>query len=503
MAGYFLTMALGIPFSGALLQIFLPDHKKPFALFRWIAFFSSFLASVIAISCVAVMDRGVASVQLSEVISWVGSYSISYDVGLDGLNVPIILLISIVFPLLIIFEWNRDRGPKGIYGLLLILQACFFGVGFSQDLFLGFFFWTLSVFPLYFLLAIWGGAEREKAAFRFLITASIGNALFFLGLLLVYFSIEPHTFSFKELLGGRVTGTFVLFGSEYSLSLTAFFLIISGLVFRFPVWPIHGWLTFLATQAPASIFVLFTGILPAVGLYLLAKTSFSLFPVEFAGWSRLVLFFGALNVLFGAVISLAQRELRLLLAYLTLAHCGMILIGFASLDSAGVTGSMFQLLVVGLSLSGLGLFVGSVRLRKGHSAYLTPEGDPVFGGWIGTAPLLTFIAGLLMASVLGVPGLGGFVGQSLTVMGGYTVSPLAVIVLMVGLLIMTLSLFNVFRGVFLGSGRAQKQWVSDLSAREKLILFPIVGVLLMIGLVPKPFLDLMRPSVLTLLSIMK
>ncbi len=503
MSSYLISLTIGIPFVGSLVEVFIRSDKSSFLVFKWFALITSLMASLIGIFLVMSMSKGVPGLQVNEIFSWIGSYAISYDVGLDGFNAPLILLIAVVFPLLIVFEWNRERGSKGIFGLFLLLQSCFFGVIFAQDLFLSFFFWSFSALPLYFLLAIWGGGEREKAAFRFLMTASIGNVFLFLSLILIYYSVEPHTFSIKELLGGRIIGEFEILGESCFLSLTAFVFMILGISFRIPIWPLHGWFTFLATQAPASVFVIFAGILTPVGLYLLSKFSFSLFPVEFMEWSKVILTVGALNVVFGSIISVAQRELRLLMAYLTLAQCGVILIGFGSLDSAGVVGGVYQLLVIGLGLSGFGLFIGAVRSRKGHSAFLNEEGESNFGGWIGSAPVLALVTSLLMASLVGLPGLGGFVGQSLTMMGSFSVSPVTVLIVLSGVLVMTFALFAVFRNVFLGQPKDKENLAVDLSMREKSLLMPIVGCLLFLGILPKPLLDLVRPSILTLLSLMK
>ena len=255
---HLITLTVILPLLGGLLQAFVPSVKgaSTGAVAKWIALLSSLAASFFGIALVLSMQALNPDLQFTETLPWVGSYAISYDMGIDGLNALLILLVSIVFPVLIAYEWNQKIATRGMHGLFLILQASFFGAVCAQDLFLLFFFWGMSAFPLYFLIGIWGGDGREVAAFRFMIAASVGGALMFGAMILIYHSVDPHTFLIRELSRGQLTGkTFPLLGREYSLPGVAFALIAIGLAFRGPIWPFQGWFTRVAKEAPSTVFV--------------------------------------------------------------------------------------------------------------------------------------------------------------------------------------------------------------------------------------------------------
>lgn len=495
---------IAIPFLGALLEVVTPLMGGRSTLCRWIAITASLMSSLVGIVMVSSLHGNQPGLQINEVFNWVGSYAMTYDVGLDGLNVLFVILISIVFPLLVLSEWNRKQGAPGVFGLFLLLQTGFLGSVVSQDLFLMVFFWSFTAVPLYFLFAVWGGQEREASAFRFITMSALGNALFLMALVIIYFSVEPHSFSIKDLMGDRIHGTFDLFGSQVPIASIAFLLLSMGIACRLPLWPFHGWFTFQATQSPASFFVLLSAITAPIGLAVFARLALSLFPAEFSRWSHVIVALGAINVIFGALMAVSQRELRLLMAYAAMTQMGVVLVGLGSRDSAGVVGAIYQLLVQGLALTGFGFFVGSVRDRMGHSAFVSDEGKPNFGGWVAFTPFLALLTALVFAGMLGLPGLGGFIGQSLIMMGSYSSYPLPMTMIALGVFLIGYQFFSVYRSIFLGAAHgSDSKEVFDLSLREKSLILPIVFCLIVLGFFPRPLLELVRPSVAMVLSMMK
>ncbi|MEK7692041.1 MAG: proton-conducting transporter membrane subunit, partial [Bdellovibrionota bacterium] len=234
------------------------DPKKTggLAIGRWISFVASASAGILGIFIVARVDPNQALYAVSESAAWMGSYSIAYEMGVDGLSAIPILLVSILFPVLIAFEWERKSGARGMHGLLLLLQTALLGALCAQDLFLLFFFWAMSVLPVYFLIGIWGGEGRETAAFRSIISASVGNALFFSALILVYYSVDPHTFSLRGLSQARLDEkVVVIMGRDFHVSRLAFLLVCGGLVLRTPILPFHCWFTSVCREAPPSVAV--------------------------------------------------------------------------------------------------------------------------------------------------------------------------------------------------------------------------------------------------------
>jgi NADH-quinone oxidoreductase subunit M len=511
-----ISLMLLLPFTGAVLQAAstLPRRPGPDGevvksdadrdIFRWIAFASSLASAICGLILLFQMKSGVAAPQHAETFSWVGAYSITYALAVDGMSAPVLLLISIVFPILIAAEWMRARGRQGIHGLLLLVQSALIGAVCAQDLFLLFFFWSLSAFPIYFLIGIWGGEEREVAAFRTFVSSVIGNTLFFGAMLLVYYSFEPRSFLIGELAGRpQPDWGFELLGVRIAVADLAFLLMAMGLVFRAPIWPFHGWFIKSAHQAPASVLVAIIIMGIPVSSLIFLRLSLTLFPQVFAGAATSVVAVGVVNIVVGGLCALAQRQLRPLLGYLGLGQLGLLLLGVASLDPAGLVGVVYQQLVSGLALAGLGLLIGIVVERASLDFFGENRGEDSasrLGGLAQQAPAAALVAAVACASLLGVPGLGGFISQSLLMIGGYAVTPWAVFAAVVAMIFSAITLLGMYRHAFLGELTPATTSFSDLLSRERLFLFPLIFGLVFFGVYPKPMVDLIRPTVAQLMK---
>lgn len=506
MTHHLISLMVFLPLVGAILQAFLPptQHGSSLGPSRSVALITSFLASICGIVLVSSMETQSADLQMVETLTWIGSYSIQYQMGLDGLNALMVLLVAMIFPVLIASEWKQKLGVRGMHALFLVLQASLMGAVCAQDLFLQFFFWALSAFPFYLLIGIWGGEERESAASRSLVAASVGNALFFAALILIYYSVEPHTFSLKVLAGEKLNEkVFQFLGHPRSVSHVAFALMSLGLALRAPIWPFHGWFNGVAKAAPSSVLVLFIAVQAPVATYIFSRVVYSLFPETLLHVAPYIVGLGTVNLLIGIMCALAQRGLRTLLAFFCLSQIGLVLIGIGSLSAAGFVGAIYQLMSLGLALGGAGLLFGLIINRAGHSSFVNEQGQSVLGGIAIQAPVIAVVGGIFVASILGFPGLGGFVGSSLVVMGSYSVQPSLVILSGLALILGVHCLFTVYRYIFLGENHQAVQVFQDLSVRERVYLFPMVVGLLVFGIYPKPFLDLVKPTVVALLSTVK
>lgn len=497
------------PLLGALLQALLPQSKTQGgegASARWIALGSSLIGSIVAFALsFGLQGQGPdASIGVSH--PWVGSYAITYDVAIDGLNVLLVLLVALVFPILIAAEWNQKVGRRGMQGLLLVLQTAFFGALCAQDIFVQFFFWAMSSLPFYFLIGIWGGPGRERAASHGIAATSLGNAFLFAALVLIYYSVDPHSFSLHDLAGAKLSGkNLEIGGFELSIAPVAFALVSLGLALRAPVWPFHGWFTEAAKEAPATVFVALAGVSAPVATYIFVKLCYTLFPETLADSARWIEGFAVINLLVFGISAVAQKRLRLLMAFFCLGEIGMILLGVGSLSSAGIVGATYQQMVLGIGLTGFGLLIGIIEERLGHDSFSDLEGKRVIGGLVTQAPAVSLFGGVLIASLLGFPGLGGFVGHSMLVVGSYSVHPAIVLFIGAALLMGVYYLFNMYKLVFLGTPSQSdgQAGFKDLSHRERLYLVPLAMALLFCGLYPKPLIEVVRPAVLTILSMVK
>jgi len=419
-------------------------------------------------------------------------------------------LVALVFPILVAAEWNRKFGRRGMHGLLLVLQTAFFGTLCAQDIFVLFFFWALTSLPFYFLIAIWGGKDRERAASHSIVASSVGNALVFAALILVYYAVDPHSFSLHELAGAKLSlKALDIGGAHFLVGPAAFVLVGLGLALRAPIWPLHGWFTEVAREAPASVFVAFCGVSVPIATYVFVKLCYTLFPDTLGSSVRWIEVVGLLNLILCGLSAIAQKELRMLMAFLCLSEIGLVLLGVGSLSSAGIVGATYQELVLGLGLVGFGLFIGIVEDRLGHDRFVEPGGKRALGGLISAAPAISMFCGVFVASLLGFPGLGGFVGESMLVIGSYSISPVVVLMIGAALLLCIYGLFNMYKLVFLGTGSGSQSGgvgtaaFEDLNLRERSYLVPLLLALLVCGLYPKPFIEMVRPAVLTLLSMVK
>lgn len=499
MANHLISFIIFLPLLGVFFQALVPGPKS-----RWTALASSLAASACAFILILSMKAQSSDLQALESLPWIGSYAISYEMAIDGLNSILVLLIAILFPVLIAAEWNQKLGARGMHSLFLILQASLFGAVCAQDLFLQFFFWALSALPFYFLVGIWGGKGREKAALGSIMTASLGNALIFAALVIIYYSVDPHSFSLRELSGAKLSEKVLNFmGYSVSVSDLAFSLMGIGLSFRAPIWPLHGWFIEMAEEAPYSVLVaLAAGTVP-VALYIFVRVSYLLFPTVLMEAGSVIVGVGLINLMIGGVCAIAQKGLRGLLAYICLSELGLVLMGIGSLSAAGLVGAVYQHLMLGLGLAGFGLFSSVIAERTGQSHFLSPEGKTLIGGIAIRAPAVSVVAGVIIASLLGFPGTGGFVGHALVIIGSYSIHPLTIVISVGSLLLASYYLFTMYRSIFLGQPEASVGSFQDLTLRERLYMAPVVLSLLVFGLYPKPLIDLIRPTVLTLLSTVK
>lgn len=499
MNNHLMSFGIFFPLFGIIFQSFFRQNRS-----RLVALLGSVASSVCIIALLLSVQTQAVGLHAVESFEWIGSYSIVYEMALDGLNVLLALLIAILFPVLIAAEWTQEVGQRGMYSLFLILQTTLLGTIFAQDLFLQFFFWGVSALPFYFLVGIWGSSFREQAAFRSIVASSLGNMLFFIALVLIYHSSDPHTFSIKHLSSEKLSGCiFEIFGISFSLPKIAFTLICLGLAMRAPIWPLHGWFIQIAEVAPPSVFVaLLVGAVP-VALYLFLKIFYLLFPNSSNYLSQVIVVVGGINLVMGAFCAIAQKGLSRLLAFIGLGQVGLVLVGVGSSTPAGIVGAVYHLFILGLSLAGFGLFSGVITDRMRDSVFLGDKNEPLLGGIAVKAPIISIVSGIIICSLLGFPGLSGFVSHSLIIIGSYAKHPSIVFLAIFTLLLSSFCLFSMYRHVFLGERSENGLEFLDLTLREKLYFLPIVGCLLFFGLYPKPLIELVRPAVLSLLSAIK
>ncbi len=504
MNSYLISLAIAVPFFGALVQfgsLSLKNAPPVISISKWISIFASLLSSGVMLFLITSMNPIDIQPQFVEVFPWIDTYAIKYEVGLDGLSTPIVLLLSIVFPVLIAAEWGRKPGGRGVHGILLLLQGALLGTILSYDLFLTAFFWGLSILPAAFLVGIWGQKEgREAAAIKLIVTGAVSSAFFIAALLIVYFANDPHSFSLREIMGGALEAkSFQVLGHELSVARVCFGLLLAALALRAPIWPISGWAFSAAKSANPHAFTVYSSaVIPTVFVVFLRLT-FSLFPETTAASSPILLGAGILNLLVGSMGALGERRLVSILCQLSIAWLGFALIGMSSLTSPGVVGAVYSTFAFGLSLCGFGLFSGVIWNRFKQNS--EDEEEVVLRGLASVAPKLSVFVVVVVASLISFPGLIGFVSGTLVLIGSYSISPMSVMIAFIGMICLVVALFRRYRDWFLG-GVPQAGFV-DIGLHESIYLLPVFVSLIAFGVYPKPMIDTIRPTIVALLSLVK
>lgn len=499
---HLISWMLLCPLVGALVLMLAGQVVRDQAV-SWVALASSLASSILGFVAIFGMHLD-PEMQHVERFAWIEQLSIHYHMGMDGLNVLLVLLIAIVFPILIASEWKRTVNPKGMQGLLLLCQSASIGTVCAQDLFVLFFFWSLLLIPSYFIVGVWGEKEREGAAFGLILTGIISNAFFFSGLLLVYYAVDPHTFALSDFFGNHLgEGTVTIGTLHLPTNALAFGLFSVALALRAPIWPFHGWFVRACHQAPASVVGQIVGVATPITLYIFLRLSYSLFPEILVEVHEGLVILGTATLVAGCIGALAQRGLRGLVAFIALSEVGLILIGMGSIESSALVGSVYHLLGFGLGITTLILGFGFLANSAQETDFKAADGSATFGGLSYRTPVFAVTTGFAIASLLGFPGSAGFVGRSLVFIGGFIDHSSAMIVAGVCVVFAVYYLFQVYRFIFLGTETERSKKMVDLGLRERAYLLPLVILIFCFGIYPKPWIDLVRPAALTLLSVIK
>lgn len=474
------------PAIGALLQTLSP---RP-AFSRTLAIFASMVSAIAAIILFVQMDSNAETPRF--VVAWMRSYSIHFALGVDGLNLLPMLVTALVFPFLLISEWDRQFGRRGIHALLLLLECAILGALCAGDLFLLLFFLTLAPIPLYFLASIWGDEGREVSAFRMMSVALVAGACLFFGILLIYHAVDPHTFLIEDL-AGKLTGkTTEIFGLTVDLQHVAFPLIVVGLALRAPFWPVQGWFRKFVLKVPTTVGV---GALLAgypVALTVFSRIGFVLFPETMKAHLDVWIGIGIANLVFGALTLLQETDLRGILVSLSTVFVGFSMLGIGTAHPSGLVGSQFILFSSMTALAVWGFATEILRYRT--RSYSIAETR----GVLRTLPDLGSATLISVACAVGIPGTAGFVSFALLYMGTFNYHPGVVVSALFVSVVVTGFLVQVYRQIFLGERAADKY--AKLGFRERLLLIPLVGIALLVGFFPSPLVEIVRATVTKVLA---
>ena len=411
---------------------------------------------------------------------WIPDLGISYHIGIDGISLWLVLLTTFLTPVCILAAWSSiEKGLSGFMMSLLALETAMLGVFCSLDLFLFFVFWESMLIPMYFLIGVWGGERRIYATVKFVLYTMAGSALMLVGILALYFQ-NGNSFDLTTL-----SGPF-----EHSdMLFLAFFI---AFAIKVPLFPFHTWLPDAHVEAPTAGSVILAGVLLKMGTYGIIRFCLPLFPEAAAEFTPLIVTLAVIGIIYGALVAMVQPDLKKLVAYSSVSHLGFVVLGLFSQSAAGIQGSVLQMVNHGLSTGALFLLVGMIYERR-HSRMIVD-----FGGLSKRMPIFAVIFMVVTLSSIGLPGLNGFVGEYMILLGSFVqgaFSKVYVVFATAGVILAAVYMLWMFQRVMFGKLDKTNEGLPDLNAREIVVMLPLLLFIVWIGVYPKPFLSKMEKSV--------
>ncbi|MBI3077268.1 MAG: NADH-quinone oxidoreductase subunit M, partial [Deltaproteobacteria bacterium] len=433
MAGL-LTAVVFLPLVGAGVLLF-ADRAREQTL-RQTALGASALTFLLSLPLYFRFDAGLAGMQFVERAPWIPQWGIAYHLGVDGISLFLVLLTTFLTPLALLASWSAITARvKEFLICMLLLETGMLGVFAALDLFLFYIFWEAMLVPMYFLIGVWGGPQRIYAAVKFLLYTMAGSLLMLVGLLALYFLTGARSFDLLELYRAPVPA------AAQTWLFLAFFL---AFAFKVPMFPFHTWLPDAHVEAPTAGSVLLAAVLLKMGTYGFLRFSLPLFPVAAEALTPLIAVLALIGILYGALVAMVQPDVKSLVAYSSVSHLGFVVLGLFALNPQGLQGGLLQMLNHGLSTGALFLLVGILYERR-HTRLIEE-----FGGLSRVMPAFAAAFLIVTLSSIGLPGLNGFVGEFLILLGAFRQNPTYGVLAALGVILSAIYMLWMFQRVMFG-----------------------------------------------------
>ncbi|MDP6668653.1 MAG: NADH-quinone oxidoreductase subunit M [Candidatus Krumholzibacteria bacterium] len=486
---WILTWVCFLPLLGALPIVFFPEGKA--GLTRLWSLLVTLVTFLLSLHLWFHFDESVAGLQFIQSLSWIPAAGIRYSVGIDGISLLMVLLTTFMMPLAVLSGWNAvSERVRGYHFFLLMLQTGMIGVFIASDLFLFYLFWEAMLIPMYFLIGIWGGGRRIYAAVKFFLFTMAGSVLMLAAIL--YLVSRHHALSGDWTFDMAALLTTVLSSRAETWVFLAFAF---SFAIKVPMFPLHTWLPDAHVEAPTAGSVILAGVLLKMGTYGFLRFCLPFFPDAAHHFTPLIMTLAVIGIIYGALLALVQEDVKKLVAYSSVSHLGFVMLGIFAMNLQGIEGGILQMVNHGLSTGALFLLVGMLYERR-HTRLIED-----FGGLARVMPLYTLFLLIATFSSIGLPGLNGFIGEFLILLGTFRVAMLPAILAASGVVLGAVYMLWMVQRVLFGPIRHEENRVlKDLTPREWGLLLPVVLLMFWIGLYPKPFLRKMDASVKALVE---
>lgn len=477
-----LSTLIFFPIIGGVLMLLLARRNE--RLIKFSALFFSIFTFLLSIPLLTNFDKTTHLMQFTERRDWIPVWGIEYSLGVDGISLLFVLLSTLITILCVLISWNSVRTKvKEFYISLLLIEGAMIGVFCSLDFFLFYIFWEAMLIPMYLIIGIWGGERRIYAAIKFFLFTFVGSVLMLIGIIVLY--IEMGTFDIIALSGKTI---------PFAMQLWLFWAFFAAFAVKVPMFPLHTWLPDAHTEAPTAGSVILAAVLIKMGAYGFLRFSIPILPEAAKAMTPVMLGLSVVAIIYGGLVCFAQTDLKRLIAYSSVSHMGFVTLGIFALNVQGVEGGILQMINHGVITGALFLSIGVIYERT-HTREIAD-----YGGLAGVMPVYAGFFMLFALASIGLPGLNGFVGEFLIILGGFKASKPAGIFAATGIIIGAGYMLWLYQRIFFTGLNEKLSGIAPMRIREAVTLLTLAVLVLWIGLYPNTFLGFMHESVKHLLD---